>query len=437
MFPLNLPNALTLLRILAVPVVVVALLVETPNGDALAAAIFALAAATDGLDGYFARSRGSITTFGKLMDPLADKLLIIGALVSLVSLDRLEAWVAMVIIAREVAVTILRTIAAERGIVIAASWLGKLKTVLQIAAVIALIIANPAPLGVDLLVYAAVFVTVISGADYFFGLRKRIEEERKERSATKAGGRLTLRTELRGPSDGAPSGRPSPAASKLPAERRSFEPLAHRLVPGAVLAGGELGSQLAERAVALGDDVVAVDRLQVLLAGHDVGVVGQVGVALDHLAHHLAHAVLDEARLFVGLDDDRHLVGALHQLVDLRAHRALDDPQQLRRIDPGRAALGAADVQGADPALVVGRDRHRLDHPLDLAGLEALGGEPFAGEAGDHLLRAGAGGHALGLDAGQRPGACLGVDRGAEEDVDLLRAAARSSACGPSPGSAP
>ena len=179
MFPLNLPNALTLLRILAVPVVVVALLGETPNGDALAAAVFALAAATDGLDGYFARSRGSVTTFGKLMDPLADKLLIIGALVSLVSLDRLEAWVAMVIIAREIAVTILRTIAAERGIVIAASWLGKLKTVLQIAAVIALIVANPAPLGVDLLVYAALAVTVISGADYFFGLRKRIEEQQK------------------------------------------------------------------------------------------------------------------------------------------------------------------------------------------------------------------------------------------------------------------
>ena len=125
MFPLNLPNALTLLRILAVPVVVVALLGETPNGDALAAAVFALAALTDGLDGYFARSRDAVTTFGKLMDPLADKLLIIGALVSLVSLNRLEAWVAMVIIAREIAVTILRTIAAERGIVIAASWLGK------------------------------------------------------------------------------------------------------------------------------------------------------------------------------------------------------------------------------------------------------------------------------------------------------------------------
>ncbi|MBS1885744.1 MAG: CDP-diacylglycerol--glycerol-3-phosphate 3-phosphatidyltransferase [Actinobacteria bacterium] len=183
MFPLNLPNALTMLRILAVPVVVVALLGETPNGDVVAAAVFAAAALTDGLDGYIARSRGSITTFGKLMDPLADKLLIIGALVSLVSLGRLEAWVAMVIIAREVAVTILRTIAAERGLVIAASWLGKAKTVLQIAAVIALIAADPAPAWVDVLVYLALAVTVISGADYFFGLRRRIEEQQRERAA--------------------------------------------------------------------------------------------------------------------------------------------------------------------------------------------------------------------------------------------------------------
>jgi CDP-diacylglycerol--glycerol-3-phosphate 3-phosphatidyltransferase len=181
MFPLNLPNALTLLRILAVPAVVVALLSESPNGDALAAVVFALAAATDGLDGYIARSRDSVTTFGKLMDPLADKLLIIGALLSLVSLDRLEAWIAMIIIAREVAVTILRTIAAERGLVIAASWLGKAKTVLQIGAVIALIAANPAPLWVNALVYLALAVTVLSGADYFFGLRKRIEEQQRER----------------------------------------------------------------------------------------------------------------------------------------------------------------------------------------------------------------------------------------------------------------
>jgi CDP-diacylglycerol--glycerol-3-phosphate 3-phosphatidyltransferase len=185
MFPLNLPNVLTVLRILAVPVIVVALLDETPNGDALAAGVFALAALTDGLDGYFARSRDAVTTFGKLMDPLADKLLIVAALVSLVSLDRLAAWVAMVIIARELAVTGLRAVAAERGVVISASWLGKLKTILQVAAVFALIAADPAPLWVDMLVYLAVAMTVISGADYFFGLRRRLEEQRKSRTAAK------------------------------------------------------------------------------------------------------------------------------------------------------------------------------------------------------------------------------------------------------------
>jgi CDP-diacylglycerol---glycerol-3-phosphate 3-phosphatidyltransferase len=177
--PLNVPNVLTLVRIVAVPVLVVALLGAIPGGDALAAAVFALAAVTDGLDGYIARSRGSVTTFGKLMDPLADKLLIVAALVSLVSLDRLEAWVAMVIISRELAVTGLRTLAAERGVVIAASWLGKVKTALQVAAVLALIAVNPAPLWANLLVYAAVAATVISGVDYFFGLRGIIEEQRR------------------------------------------------------------------------------------------------------------------------------------------------------------------------------------------------------------------------------------------------------------------
>jgi CDP-diacylglycerol---glycerol-3-phosphate 3-phosphatidyltransferase len=191
MFPLNLPNVLTVARILAVPVIVVALLDETPNGDVIAAIVFALAAFTDGLDGYIARSRGSITTFGKLMDPIADKLLIVAALVALVSLDRLAAWVAMVIIAREFAVTGLRTIAAEQGVVIAASWLGKLKTIVQVAAVFALIVWESSPLGVDLLVYAAVAATVISGADYFLGIRRRIEEERRERRARRPAARAT------------------------------------------------------------------------------------------------------------------------------------------------------------------------------------------------------------------------------------------------------
>jgi CDP-diacylglycerol---glycerol-3-phosphate 3-phosphatidyltransferase len=176
-FPLNLPNTLTVLRILLVPVVVVALLDETPNGDAIAAGVFALAAFTDSLDGYIARQRNAVTTFGKLMDPIADKLLIAAALIALVSLDRLAAWIAMVIIAREFAVTGLRLVAAERGVVIQASWLGKAKTILQVAAIICLIAVNPAPLGVDLLVYAAVAATVISGIDYFFGFRRTVTRQ--------------------------------------------------------------------------------------------------------------------------------------------------------------------------------------------------------------------------------------------------------------------
>ena len=126
-----------------IPVIVVALLEETAEGDVIAAALFAIAALTDGLDGYIARRQRQETTFGKLMDPLADKLLVTAALVSLVSLDRLAAWVAMVIIAREFAVTGLRSVAAERGVVISASWLGKAKTGLQVAAIFGLIAFEP------------------------------------------------------------------------------------------------------------------------------------------------------------------------------------------------------------------------------------------------------------------------------------------------------
>ena len=174
MFPVNFPNVLTVLRILLVPVLVVALLDQTPNGDLLAAIVFAVASMTDAIDGWLARRRRSITTFGKLMDPIADKLLVAASLIALVSLDRLEAWIAMVIIAREFAVTGLRLVAAEQGVVIQASWLGKVKTILQVAAIICLIAVNPAPLGVNLLVYAAVAVTVISGIDYFFGFRRMV-----------------------------------------------------------------------------------------------------------------------------------------------------------------------------------------------------------------------------------------------------------------------
>ncbi len=159
-----------------VPVLVVALLGNTPSGDVLAAVVFALASLTDFVDGYLARSRGSITTFGKLMDPLADKLLIIAALLALVSLNRLAAWIAMVIITRELAVTVLRMGATQAGVVMAASMFGKVKTCLQIAAILAVIAVQGQPLWVALLLYVTVLVTVLSGLDYFFGLRRRLAQ---------------------------------------------------------------------------------------------------------------------------------------------------------------------------------------------------------------------------------------------------------------------
>jgi CDP-diacylglycerol--glycerol-3-phosphate 3-phosphatidyltransferase len=171
-FEPNVPNLLTVLRILLVPVLVAALLAGTSNGDLLAAAVFAVASFTDFVDGWIARRHSKETNFGKLMDPLADKLLVTAALVALVSLDRVAAWVAMVIIAREFAVTGLRSVAMEQGHVVAASIWGKVKTVFQIAAVMCLIAFDGPPAWVDALVYVTVLVTVASGADYFFGLRR-------------------------------------------------------------------------------------------------------------------------------------------------------------------------------------------------------------------------------------------------------------------------
>ncbi|HLI31840.1 MAG TPA: CDP-diacylglycerol--glycerol-3-phosphate 3-phosphatidyltransferase [Solirubrobacteraceae bacterium] len=180
MIPLNLPNLLTVLRILLVPALLAALLANTAAGDVLAAALFAVASATDFLDGRIARARADETTFGRLMDPLADKLLVIAALLALVSLQRLAAWVAMVIIARELAVTVLRLGAgAGTGSVIGASQLGRLKTAVQIGVILAVIAERTHPLWLSVLVYVMVAVTVISGLDYFFGLRRHLAGARR------------------------------------------------------------------------------------------------------------------------------------------------------------------------------------------------------------------------------------------------------------------
>jgi CDP-diacylglycerol---glycerol-3-phosphate 3-phosphatidyltransferase len=190
-FPLNLPNVLTVLRIMLVPVLVVALLGNTPAGDVLAAIVFALASLTDFVDGWLARTRDSVTNFGKLMDPLADKLLIVAALIALVSLQRLAAWIAMVIITRELAVTVLRMGAnAQFGVVAGANMLGKVKTCLQIAAILAVIAVHGDPLWVQVLLYLTAAVTVLSGLDYFFGLRRQIAQAQAQ-ARTRATGTET------------------------------------------------------------------------------------------------------------------------------------------------------------------------------------------------------------------------------------------------------
>ena len=185
---MNLANKLTLIRIFLVPVFLLFIATKgIPYGSFMATFIFILASLTDKLDGYIARSRNQITNFGKFMDPLADKLLVTAALISLVELQIVPGWAAVVIIAREFAVSGLRSIAAAQGRVIAASWWGKIKTVIQIIAIILLLLKiniHDAKLlkifvidniylkeffkyAPTIMLMIAVVITLISGYDYF------------------------------------------------------------------------------------------------------------------------------------------------------------------------------------------------------------------------------------------------------------------------------
>lgn len=172
---LNLPNLITMTRIALVPVFVFALLSRLQYGEIWAALVFVLGAATDGVDGYVARKYNQVTVVGKLIDPLADKLLVAAALVALVELGSLSTWVVLAILGREFAVTGLRALAAADGLVIAASGWGKLKTTLQVIAITIVMLQNMQlydPLR-DLLrllgpwaIGVAVVVTIWSGLDY-------------------------------------------------------------------------------------------------------------------------------------------------------------------------------------------------------------------------------------------------------------------------------
>jgi len=190
---LNLPNAITLFRIFLVPVLVVVILTRFEGKEWVGVGVFLVAAASDFLDGWLARRRRQVTPLGKLLDPMADKLLISGAFISLVEVGVAPAWMVVVVIAREFAVTGLRAVAAERGLTIAASAWGKIKMGVQVACIVALLLSKPAaphavahfaePVGRWLL-WATLLVTVASGVDYFVAFRRVLEMPRSDRGET-------------------------------------------------------------------------------------------------------------------------------------------------------------------------------------------------------------------------------------------------------------
>lgn len=163
---LTLSNWLTLARILMVPVLVLFLLQGSAPAHRIAAVVFVLASLTDWLDGHLARTRGQITPLGEILDPIADKLLVIAALLPLVALGQVDAWLVGIIIGREFFVTTLRAVALKWGVVIAAGALGKLKMFVEVAAIILLILDFLAPVG-TVLIWTAMILAVVSAVDYF------------------------------------------------------------------------------------------------------------------------------------------------------------------------------------------------------------------------------------------------------------------------------
>lgn len=168
----NLPNAISLLRIFTAPILILLLISPNKKTSLIAAIVFAVAALTDWLDGYLARRMSVETTFGKFLDPLADKLLIATSLVMLIPMGRVPVWMAALIIGREIAVTGLRAVVSREGVIISASRLGKYKTVFQIVSVIALLVHYKF-LGIDFHIVGTAFLwialafTLWSGVDYF------------------------------------------------------------------------------------------------------------------------------------------------------------------------------------------------------------------------------------------------------------------------------
>lgn len=172
----NIPTILTIVRIFIIPIFII----EAPANPQLGAFLFIIASITDFLDGYLARKFGQITKLGIILDPIADKLLVISALIILVDIARVPAWIATVIVLREFIITTMRFYALSRGIVIPAETAGKVKTVLQMLSIILLLIAEEI-YGIDLydlgliLIYIATFMAVLSGIQYLFHFWRNIK----------------------------------------------------------------------------------------------------------------------------------------------------------------------------------------------------------------------------------------------------------------------
>ena len=177
---MNLPNKLTVLRVIMIPIFVFFLLLENganPTWRYLSAAIFIVASFTDLLDGKIARKYNLVTNFGKFMDPLADKLLVCSALICLIQLEQLPAWMVIIIISREFIISGFRLVASDNGVVIAASYWGKFKTVFQMISVILLILNIPAlSLITQICVWIALILTVVSLVDYIVKNHKVLTE---------------------------------------------------------------------------------------------------------------------------------------------------------------------------------------------------------------------------------------------------------------------
>ena len=172
---MNLPNKITISRICLIPLVIFFFMADfIPYGKLVAALIFGIAAITDNIDGRIARKRGLVTDLGKFLDPIADKILVMSAFVMLAAQNRMEAWAVVVILAREFIVSGFRLVAAEGGVVIAASTIAKYKTASQMFAVLLTIVLVPGPYEIiaRIVLYVSVFLTALSGADYIWKNRK-------------------------------------------------------------------------------------------------------------------------------------------------------------------------------------------------------------------------------------------------------------------------